>query len=537
MAFLLWHYLTESAEQHPGRPALAWGDRVLTYRELDDRTARVAALLNREGVGAGQVVALFAPKTADAVVAMLGIARTGATYVPIDPNAPAQRAAQIVENCTARAVVTEPGKLQQLIDILGETNPLELALLIGPESNDTPGYGLEIRAWREIGGTDPLPSDRGVASETDPAYLLYTSGSTGTPKGVTISHRNAMAFVEWGAETFDVRHEDRLSNHAPLHFDLSVFDIYVALSVGACVDLIPAEVAPFPVQLAEWIERRGITVWYSVPSALTRLLIHGNLDRFDYEHLRCILYAGEPFPVKHLRKVMERFPNTRFYNLYGPTETNVCTYHPLPSRLAPETDEIPIGRACANTVVFAVTDEGRLADPGEEGELWVRGPTVMLGYWGMPEKSATVLTRNPFQSSYEERVYRTGDIVKLDEAGRYTFVGRRDHMVKSRGYRIELGEIETALYKHEAVKEAAAVALPDEEVGSTIHAVITPKKDRVLTSREVQTFCMGHLPRYMVPETIVITEESLPRTSTGKIDRMTLQDQIENFQSRETPTG
>src|SRR5262249_21575276 len=243
-------------------------------------------------------------------------------------------------------------------------------------------------------------------------YLLYTSGSTGNPKGVILSHRNAMTFVEWGADTFGVTEQDRLSNHAPLHFDLSVFDIYVALRCGACVDLVPDEIAPFPIELARWIEAERISIWYSVPSALTRLLLHGQLERFEYTALRHVLFAGEVFPVKYLRDVMSRLPHGTFSNLYGPTETNVCTYYTVP-RLAPDrTEEIPIGRACANTEVFAVDETGRVVGPGETGELLVRSPTVMLGYWGLPEKTAQVLVANPLQSAYHEPVYRTGDFVR-----------------------------------------------------------------------------------------------------------------------------
>jgi acyl-coenzyme A synthetase/AMP-(fatty) acid ligase len=315
--------------------------------------------------------------------------------------------------------------------------------------------------------------------------------------------------------------DDRLSNHAPLHFDLSVFDIYVALRAGACVVMVPDEANAFPVQLAEWIEREGITVWYSVPSALVRLLLHGNLERHTFARVRTVLYAGEPFPVKYLRDVMPRFPNARFFNLYGPTETNVCTFHEVPDPIPPDLADIPIGAACANTEVFAVTEDGRVAGPGEEGELYVRGPTVLLGYWGLPERTRQVLVPNPFQPAYHEPVYRTGDLVRQGADGAYVFVGRRDHMVKSRGYRIELGEIEQVLYQHAGVKEAVVIPLPDEEVGVRLKAVIVATENGGARRAEIQSFCLDRLPRYMVPEFFEFVD-TLPRTSTGKVDRVAL---------------
>ena len=333
--------------------------------------------------------------------------------------------------------------------------------------------------------------------------------------------RDADDLVEWGAETFGVTETDRLSNHAPLHFDLSVFDVYVALRCGACVHLVPDAIAPFPMELARWIDAEAITVWYSVPSALTRLLLHGRMERFRHDALRHVLFAGEVFPLKYLRDLMTRLPHVAFANLYGPTETNVCTYYSVPTLPADRTEEIPIGRACANTEVFAVDESGHVVGPGETGELLVRSPTVMLGYWGLPDKTAEVLVPNPLQAAYREPVYRTGDYVRATVEGEYVFVGRKDHMVKSRGYRIELGEIEQALHQHERVREAVVLTKPDDEIGARLLAVVVAHAEGALTAADLQTFCLSRLPQYMVPEQFVFHGE-LPKTSTGKIDRMAL---------------
>lgn len=520
MSYLLSHYLTEMAERHAGRPSVAYGETFLTYGELDRLSDRFAYALRDAGIGRGDRVGLCMPKSLKAIAAMLGTLKAGAAYVPIDPSAPARRGGYILRDCGVRAIVSTARKLHDYRDEYADLPAVELVVVAEGEAGGPEGHARHM-AWAELPETG-APNRTVPAIETDPAYLLYTSGSTGNPKGVILSHRHARTFVDWGRTTFGVMPGDRLSNHAPLHFDLSVFDIYVALSAGACVSIVPERAAAFPMELARWIDVERISVWYSVPSALVRLLLHGQLERHTYEALRTVLYAGEVFPVKYLRRVMLALRSARFHNLYGPTETNVCTCYSLPAELPAGITDIPIGAACANTEVFAVDDSGVRVEPGAEGELYVRGPALLLGYWGLPERTSQSIVNNPLQPAYRELVYRTGDIVRLDEDGNYRFVGRRDHMVKSRGYRIELGEVEQAIYQMEAVREAAVLALPDEEVGARLHAVVSLVDGRVLTERELQTFCASRLPRYMVPESFVVRDD-LPKTSTGKIDRVTLQ--------------
>jgi acyl-CoA synthetase (AMP-forming)/AMP-acid ligase II len=221
---------------------------------------------------------------------------------------------------------------------------------------------------------------------------------------------------------------------------------------------------------------------------------------------------------------MAELPRARYLNWYGPTETNVCTSFEVPA--AEDRGEIiapvPIGKACDNTEVFAVTSEGRrVSRPGDEGELYVRGPGLMQGYWGDRDKTREVLVRNPFQDAYDEPAYRTGDLVTLDDDGNYVFLGRRDGMVKTRGYRVELGEVEAALYAHPAIREAVVLPIPDDLLGSRLQAVVSANGSDPLTRQEVLEHCRRLLPRYMVPDVVEFCE-ALPRTSTGKVDRTRL---------------
>jgi len=290
---------------------------------------------------------------------------------------------------------------------------------------------------------------------------------------------------------------------------------------GLTLVLVPDEEAYFGSALAGLIANERITVWYSVPSALT-LVARAVDGPQDLAGLRTVVFAGEVFPTAQLRELRALLPpGCTLWNLYGPTETNVCTYYQVRD-LSEDDRTIPIGRACENDEVFALTEDGRVAGVGEEGELFVRGPTVMKGYWGRPERTADVLLADPRPGAGGDPVYRTGDLVRLRPDGDYDFLGRRDHQIKSRGYRIELGEVEAALNSHPALAEAVAVAVPHEEWGKAIVACVAPKDGLAVTVKEIKGHLAERVPRYMIPSKIEVRDH-LPRTSNGKIDRQRLQ--------------
>ncbi len=516
MAYVLQQLLERAVNDFPEKAAV-WARGIsLTYRQLEEQSNQLARLLRDRGIRKGDRVGMYFPKAVESIVSMLGILKAGAVYVPLDPQAPVKRISYIIVNCGIRALVTTSGKLKGLD--LRVAPSVEFSLLVDKASGSN-GAGDKV-GWGELSALSASPLET-TTVETDLAYILYTSGSTGDPKGVMISHRNALTFVNWCADTFRPRPEDRFSNHAPLHFDLSVFDVYNSLEAGATVYMVDSETALFPASVAAFIEQHQLSVWYSVPSALTSLLLHGNLGVRNFDRLRLILFAGEVFPMKYLRQALKAFPRAEFYNLYGPTETNVCTYLHVDRDLVDALTQLPIGKACANTEAIAVDDSDRIVGPGGTGELYVRGPSVAMGYWGDAEKTRRAMLPNRFQANFEERVYRTGDLVSLDEHGVFWFLGRRDNMVKSRGYRIELGEIEAALYSHPAIREAAVVPVPDEVIGNKLKAVVVLDGSAPLTATDIQRHCATRIPNYMIPEPVVF-RNSLPKTSTGKVDRREL---------------
>jgi amino acid adenylation domain-containing protein len=493
-------------------------ERSITYRELEERSNQLAHLLQQRGVSKGDRVGIYFPKCVESVIVMLGILKAGGVYVPLDPQAPPDRIGYIIGNCGIRVLITRADKRRGL-DV-ATISSLSFTVLIDEAPQTANGGG--VIPWSMLPEYPASHAPQVVLTETDLAYILYTSGSTGRPKGVMLTHQNALTFVEWCADKFKMTSADRLSNHAPLHFDLSVFDVYNTLEAGASLYMITEDLALFPSRLAEFMGTHGITVWYSVPSALILLLLHANLNAEKLKQLRTILFAGEVFPMKYLRQLAERLPHIELYNLYGPTETNVCTYYKVERERLPVLDKLPIGIACENTEVFAVNDQNEVVtQAGGTGELYVRGPAVTYGYWADAEKTSKMVVPNIFQKNFEEKMYRTGDLVQLAEDGNYYFLGRRDSMIKSRGYRIELGEIESALLSHPSVKEAVAVAVPDDIVGSRIRAVVSFHDGVSVLAAELQQYCGTRIPKYMIPEGIDFRTE-LPKTSTGKIDRVQL---------------
>lgn len=512
--------LAASAERFPGRTAVVDGERSLTYVELAATASRVARLLHADGVRPGDRVGLYLDKSLEAVVGIYGILGAGATYVPLDPSAPPPRLGSIAADAGLRCLITGKEKAGDWAALRSEGAPLEtLVVLNAAEGEVAAPDGVRTVTSSSLAEHAAEPPADVPRSQSSLAYILYTSGSTGVPKGVMLSHLNAMAFVDWVAEEFEVTEADRLSSHAPLHFDLSVLDLFVAAKTGAAVVLVPAQLALFPVELARWIRDAEISVWYSVPSILTLLVLRGKLQETRLPALRTVLFAGEVFPTKYLHELVQLLPGVRFANLFGPTETNVCTWYEVPRWEGEPPAAIPIGKPITGVDVFAVGEDGAVKPPGDVGELYVRGPTVMQGYWGDEERTARTLLRDWDGDADGYPVYRTGDLAHLDENGDWIFLGRRDSQIKSRGYRIELGDIEAALHLHPSVVECAVVAVPDEVVTNRIKAFVVPRGTP--DEEELTRFCTARLPRYMAPELYEFRSD-LPRSSTGKVDRRAL---------------
>jgi clorobiocin biosynthesis protein CloN4 len=482
----------DAAGADASRPALSGPAGDCSYGELDRAADDLARRLRLLDVRSGDRVLIWAEKSVETVAAMQAVLRLGAAYVPVDASTPAARVAVLAEDCAAAAV-------------LGRAESLDAARA---------EFGAGVRCLSLEPIVDPPEPaseriDEPVAPD-DLAYILYTSGSTGRPKGVCLSHRNALAFVTWAVQELGAHSGDRFSSHAPFTFDLSVLDLYAAFAVGACVDLIPAESAYAPEQLVDLLDQRKITVWYSVPSALTLMMRDGGLlQRPAPARLRAVLFAGEPFPINGVR-ALAGWTSARLLNLYGPTETNVCTFHEVVPDDLVRREPVPIGRPCSGDRAWAVLEDGTVAQPGDEGMLLVDGPTVMLGYWGQPPQ------RGP---------YATGDLVRVRADGSFDYLGRRDDLVKVRGHRIELGEIEAALAGHPAVAEAAATVVGSGIEGRLV-AFAAARAGQDPGVLGLRRHLAELLPRYLIPDELRLVSK-LPRNRNGKVDRTELAVQAE----------
>ena len=500
-----------AAQARPDHPAVAdERGRTLTYGELDRAADRFAARLARWGVGRGDRVGLFLPKSIEAVAAIHGILRAGAAYVPIDPTAPPVRGAGILADAGVKAVVVA-GDLLPALRTAWPTGAGPTPRFVA--TGDVPTHSPDAVNWSAIQRDDaptPLTPTR-VAD--DPAYVLYTSGSTGQPKGVVLSHRNAATFLDWCDRTFGLEADDRFASHAPFHFDLSTFDLFASCRRAATLVLIGESLGKDPVRLAAFLRDQRLDVWYSAPSILALLTQLDVIRRADFPAPRVVLFAGEVFPIGPLRDLRRAWPDAHLWNLYGPTETNVCTAHPIPATIPDDHDEaFPIGAACPPAVARVVDEKGRPVQPGTVGELVIAGPGVMLGYFGRPD-----LTARAFFLDDSGAWYRTGDLVSDDGTGCYRFHGRRDRMVKKRGYRIELGEIEAALYRNDGIDRAAVIARNDPADGIVLVAFVAMKPGQKPSQIAVKRQCAQILPGYMVPDRIQFVS-GLPTTSTDKVD-------------------
>lgn len=524
MPYLLQQLLENSAKQYPDKEAVVYKNSAITYQELDVASNQLAWTLRNAGIEKGDRVGICLNKSIEEIVAIYGILKAGAVYVPIDPASPTQRIAYFIENCHSKGLVTTRKIATKLYQEFSDrvATSLQQIILTDEDAKDIGEFcQTKIVTWQQVleSSEEPLPCNSLI--DCDLGHIMYTSGSTGNPKGVMLTHRSILNFANCFYHCLEVQPSDRLSHQLPIYFAASVVDIFTSIQAGATIVVVPPELAVFPIDLANFIEAQRITIWFSVPSLLTQLVLRGNLQQHQFQHLRQVLFAGEPFPIQYLRQLMQLMPQVEYCNIYGSAETGARTYYrfrTLPSEL----DAVPIGQACANTDLFVVNDEHQIAAPGEVGELYGRGSSVMKGYWGMPEKTKEVLVPyTVYPQLGEETVFRTGDLVKQEVDGNYMYIGRRDHLIKSRGYRIELEEIEKVIQKHPDVEEVAVIAIPDEEIGNRLKAVAVLKPGSELQQTALQSFCAQTVPNYMVPESVEFRSQ-LPKTSTGKIDRIML---------------
>jgi amino acid adenylation domain-containing protein len=520
--FLIHHAVAHWARIAPAHAAFRMQGRVLTYDELERGSNRLAHALVDRGVEPGDRVGVFMYKSLELGVALYGILKAGAVFVPLDPFAPSARVRSMMEDCGIRHLLASEGLMNVLAELPSGVRPL----VYGPGA----GNGVDTIPWDEMTGDPRRPPDVPLV-DLDLAYIMYTSGSTGGPKGMMHTHRGSLTYARWGAEHVGLTSRDRVASHAPLHFDLSIFDFFSTARAGATVVLVPEGVTKFPASFTKYVESEQISVVFTVPFTLTEMLHRGAMDQRDLSSLRWILFGGEPFRPGHLRELMLRLPEVRFTNVYGPAEAPSCTCYDVP--LMDEGDErpIPIGTLSANSDGLIVGPDGGECGVGEPGELCIRSSTLTRGYWNRPELNARAFLERPSHGPFPHVYYRTGDVVSRGEDGLLHFHGRRDRMVKTRGHRVELDEVEAAVAGHPEVADAAVFAVPDGEGSWTILASVTLRDRSEATGAALLRHLREELPAYAVPREVDVARD-LPRTTSGKVDRTRLKELYLNQETK-----
>ncbi len=468
---LISRFVDQSSTQ-PNHTAFIQEQRKISYQELAGNVTSIANYFSKQAQGT-QRIAILLERGIDAATAILACLHSGFCYVPLDINNPAHRLNYIIEDAN-------------VIFVIGQGNR--------PTWLDKHHQWLDIENLRKPKNT-AMPA-KSVNSESL-AAILYTSGSTGNPKGVALSHRAIANFTQWAGNTFHIDSKDTIASLAPFYFDLSTFDLFTSLCQGATVNFMPPRLTLSPGKLTHWLKKNNITTWYTVPSLLSFIALKGGLETTSLPQLKTIMFAGEVFPTPQLIKLTQLLPDVEFYNLYGPTETNVCCYWPIDRKhLNPDT-AIPIGiPACGAELKI---------NPATE-ELQVKSINNLSGYWQQGQL-ATRHRRDDF--------YDTGDKVSINANGEYCYHGRLDRMLKCSGFRVEPAEIEQIINNHPGVEQCVIIGINDPTSGQRPAAAIVLKKGAELS--EINKFIRQQLPGYMRPCKF-IQIQAIPCLANNKLD-------------------
>lgn len=495
-------YLEYTASRLPDKTAFSSGEENMSFGELERAARSIGSALLERGI-ASEAVVVFMDKHPRTLAAFFGVIYAGCYYACVDPSMPDDRIRTIIDNLGARTLIYDARSAKRA-EAFGLEHTLDYVDISDREGNDSALHGVRNRQI-----------------DTDPIYVVFTSGSTGTPKGVVAAHRSVIDYTEALCSALEFSEDTVFGNQTPLYFDAPLKEIMPTLKLGATTYFIPKMLFMFPVRLVEYLNKYKINTICWVVSALAQISRLGALDVCRPEYLTTVAFGSEVFQKSDYNKWRETLPNTRFFNLYGPTEATGMSCYWKADRALFENEPIPVGRPFDNTDIMLIGEDGRRVAEGEEGEIYIRGTCVTMGYFNNAEKTSDAFVQNPLQSAYPELVYRTGDIGRYNEHGELVFVTRRDSQIKHMGHRIELGEIEAVASNAHGITGVCCIYDKEKKRIVLFFAGETEQK-------AVNEHLCLKLPRYMLPA-VYVKLDRLPFTDNGKVDRRTLRERAEKL--------
>ena len=508
----------EISKKHRAKICLYLEDESVSYGDLYRLSNKMGRSLSKNGVKGGDRIAVILPKSINLIRAILGVLKADAIYVPVDPKAPIRRMKEILADCSPSGIVCDKSTMAKIDSaVRGNHNRVNVWVLGIGKASDS---GREFIGENEI-KLESSKEPRYNNIDKDIAYIIYTSGSTGKPKGVMISHFNIYNYIDWATDYFKIDENDNVLNTSHFYYDMSTFDIYCTLHTGASLTIVPEKTLLFPSGIMDIIEKKEITIWKGISSLFGYCVKIKSLRPERIKSLKKIIFSGEALATKYLIEWMKTYPGKEFYNAYGPTEcTGISTFYRIEEIPRDAGLIVPIGKACANSEIFSLVGGSKPVRAGEVGELYIRGSSVGSGYWNDRERTTRSFVPNPLNEKFEERVYKTGDLVRQLEDGNFVFIGRIDNQIKHMGYRIELGEIEHVLQGVEHIKDVAVIAVSENgDENNKIIAYI--EVDEEGSVDEIQIQAKDRLPKHMVPEKYEVVNR-IRRLENGKVDRQFL---------------
>ncbi len=504
-------FFERTAEVYASKIAVVDGDKRWSFSVVNENAVKIAAaVLNVAGQTRNKPFSVYMKKSANTVVSDIGIMYTGNAFMNLDIKTPVERIEAILAHTEPLGVIADKaneGRIRPVAEKLG------LEVLVAEDIIETASYDPEIVAVCH----ERL--DKNI--DTDPSCIINTSGSTGIPKGVILNHKSFFDFLDWSIETFDLDDTVNMGSLSPSVFDIFVYEIWLMAFKGITITLLDENMSMFPAKLLEQMQRENVTFIFWVPSIMVNIANMDLLSKIALPELKLVWFAGEVFPTKQFNYWRKMLPQTKFANLYGPIEITLdCTYY-IVEREFEDSEPLPIGYPCRNTDVLILNEDDEPCKPGEEGELCVRGTSLAMGYYKNPEKTAAAFTQNPLNKDYPELIYRTGDVVYLNELGEIAFKGRKDSLIKHMGYRIELGEIEHAIINKLKIVEYCCVVYNKQKKEITLIYESEEDIDPGVFRKQLMTL----FPKYMMPVKY-IRKDLLPRNTNGKIDRNRLSEEV-----------